>query len=90
MVVISKLVDLADINNVRHWCQRWNVSEGQLRIAVARVGQQPEKVRAEILGLRTHAPGSSECFGRVRARPDPRIIPILTAPVSLLGLEAAG
>ena len=37
---------------VRRWCQRLVCSEAQLRAAVAKVGNAPEAVRAEIVRLR--------------------------------------
>lgn len=43
-------IDLSDAANMRHWCQTWNVTENQLRIAVARVGTGPKDVRVDIYG----------------------------------------
>jgi len=45
-------VDRIEVDNayeVRRWCQRLVCTEAQLRAAVAKVGEDPAAVRAELL-----------------------------------------
>lgn len=75
MVVIANTVQLEDSANVRRWCQAWNVTLNQLRIAVARVGIDAGKVKADIFGMPVAQASAvqswGECFGRTRMGADP-------------------
>jgi len=75
MVVIANLVLLHDAANLRRWCKAWNVTENQLRIAVARVGTDAAMVRADIYGMALPNVGAAqawrECFGRAKAGANP-------------------
>lgn len=75
MVVIANTVQLDDPANVHHWCQAWNVTQNQLRIAVARVGMDAGKVKADIFGTPVAQASAvqswGECFGRTRTGADP-------------------
>lgn len=74
MVVIASVVQL-DVASIRHWCRTWNVTENQLRIAVARVGTDASRVRADIYGTKAPITGMAqswgECFGRAKGSTDP-------------------
>ena len=41
----SKIVEIADGNEVRYWCESLGCTEAQLRESVQAVGSSPEKVR---------------------------------------------
>jgi len=41
----SKIVEIADGNEVRYWCESLGCTEAQLRESVQAVGSSPDKVR---------------------------------------------
>jgi hypothetical protein len=73
--MMANIVRPNEPSNARYWCQLWDVTLVQLQIAASRVGGQPEKVLADILGAtgaaaRTPQP-MAECFGRAHLRRQP-------------------
>lgn len=50
MVAAPYRVISDDLSNAAYWCKHWGVTLAQLRIAASRVGDQPERVLADITG----------------------------------------